>query len=54
MVQWLGIGASTAGSTGSIHGQGTKIPHATQHSGAIKMKRQKNKIKSLLLFLFSC
>ena len=27
-VQWLGLRASTAGGTGSIPGQGTKIPHA--------------------------
>ena len=27
-VQWLGLSASTAGSTGSISGWGTKIPHA--------------------------
>ena len=27
VVQWLGFHASTAGGTGSIPGQGTKIPH---------------------------
>ena len=27
-VQWLGLRASTAGGTGLIPGQGTKIPHA--------------------------
>ena len=27
-VQWLGLSASTAGDTGSIPGQGTKIPQA--------------------------
>ena len=31
-VQWLGLRASTAGGTNSIPGQGTKIPHAMQHS----------------------
>ena len=31
-VQWLKLHASTAGSTGSIPGEGTKIPHAIQHS----------------------
>ena len=29
-VQWLRFCASTAGGTGSIPGQGTEIPHATQ------------------------
>ena len=28
-VQWLRLHATTAGGTGSIPGQGTKIPHAT-------------------------
>ena len=28
VVQWLGLHASTAGGTGSVPGQGTKIPHA--------------------------
>ena len=32
VVQWLRLHASTAGGTGSIPGQGTKIPHATQSS----------------------
>ena len=30
MVQWLGLGAFTAGAPGSIPGQETKIPQATQ------------------------
>ena len=30
MVQWLRLCASTAGGTGSIPSQGTKIPHAMQ------------------------
>ena len=30
MVQWLRLCASTAGGTGSIPGQGTKIPQAVQ------------------------
>ena len=29
-VQWLRLCTSTAGGTGSIPGQGTKIPHAMQ------------------------
>ena len=43
MAQWLGRHASTAGGTGSIPGQGTKILHATQCSQEIK----KIKIKAL-------
>ena len=31
-VQWLGLCASTAGGTGSIPSQGTKVPHAAQCS----------------------
>ena len=31
-VQWLGLRALTAEGTGSIPGQGTKIPHATQRN----------------------
>ena len=36
LVQWLRLQAFTAGGTGSIPGQGSKIPHAT-------WRRQKNK-----------
>ena len=43
-VQWLGLCASTAGDTGSIPGQGTKILHATQPK----------KKKSFLSLLFNC
>ena len=32
VVQWLGLCPSTAGGTGSIPGQGTKIPHALRCS----------------------
>ena len=32
VVQWLGLYASTAGSMGSIPGQGIKISHAMQHN----------------------
>ena len=32
VVQWLRLGTSTAGGTGSIPGRGTKIPHASQCS----------------------
>ena len=34
--------ASTAGGTGSIPGQGTKIPHATWHSQKKKINRTGN------------
>ena len=34
--QWLRLHAYPAGGLGSIPGQGTKIPHATQHSQKIK------------------
>ena len=36
--QWLRCHASTAGGIGSIPGQGTKIPHATQSSQKKKKK----------------
>ena len=32
VVQWLGLCDPNAGAMGSIPGQGTEIPHATQHS----------------------
>ena len=38
-VQWLRLRASTAGGTGLIPGQGTKILHAMWHG----QKKQKNK-----------
>ena len=40
-VQWLGLGAFTAMSPGSIPGQGTKIPQASQHSQKKKKKRER-------------
>ena len=36
MVQWLGLYTFTAESLGSITGQGTEIPQATQHGQKIK------------------
>ena len=39
-VQWLGLRAFTAGGTGSIPGQGTKIPHAM-----VRPKKKKKKIE---------
>ena len=48
-VQWLGLQASTAGDTGSIPGQGTRIPQA--HGTA---KRKKNKIKWTITYKVFC
>ena len=42
MVQWLGLGASTAEGPGSIPGRGTKIPQATQGAPPPK-KRERRK-----------
>ena len=42
-IQWLGLHASTAEGMGSIPGQGTKIPHATQHDQKKKKKERKEK-----------
>ena len=39
VAQWLGLHASNAESTGSILGQGTKIPHAVWHSQKIKINK---------------
>ena len=41
VVQWLGLHYSTAGGSCLIPGQGTKIPHATQHSQKRKDGKQK-------------
>ena len=41
VVQWLGLGASNAEGTGSIPGQGTKIPHAIWNSQNTKNKTDK-------------
>ena len=42
VVQWLGPRTSTAGGTGSIPGQGTKIPQAVQPKKKKKRKKEKN------------
>ena len=42
-VQWLGLCASTAGGTGSVPGQGTKIPKATLPHGEVKIKPKQKK-----------
>ena len=39
VVQWLRLYASTAGSTGSVPGWGTKIPHAARWGQKKKVKR---------------
>ena len=41
VVQWLRLHASTAGGTGSIPGQGAKIPHPTCRAAKKKKKRVK-------------
>ena len=45
MVQWLRLHTATAGGTGSIPGQGTKILHVTQQ----KKKRKRNIVTSGVL-----
>ena len=49
VVQWLKLQASNAEGTGSIPGQGTKIPHATWHGQNIKIII--NKVKHITLIL---
>ena len=49
MVQGLRLCASTAGSTGSIPGWGTKIPHDVQQG-----QKKKKRNLFLELFLFNC
>ena len=48
MVQWLGLRASTAGGTGSIPGQGTKILQATWRG------QKKKKMRSIKTTLENC
>ena len=43
MVQWLGVRASTEGSTGSIPGQETKIPQAAWHGEEKKKMRMRGR-----------
>ena len=45
VVQWLRLCASTAGGTGSIPGQGTKILHAEWHGQKFKKKKERKKEK---------
>ena len=45
MVQWLRLCPSTARDTGSIPGQGTKIPHAAWCEKERKKERKKIKKK---------
>ena len=40
MVQWLGLGAFTAGAPGSIPDWGTKIPQGAWHEQKKKEKRK--------------
>ena len=46
VVQWLGLGALTAGTRGSIPGRGTKIPQAARH-GPPPQQQQKRVIGTL-------
>ena len=41
-VQWLRLQTSTAGSAGSMPGQGTKIPHVLNCGQKWKKKKKKN------------
>ena len=50
VVQWLRLYASTAGGTGSISGQGTKIPHAMEHSQKKKINAPKCSILSVIFY----
>ena len=43
-VQWLGLCASTAGGTGSIPGQGTKIAHSAWRGQKKKRKKKKSNL----------
>ena len=45
MVQWLRLHDSTAGSTGLIPGQGTKILQAAWHSQRKKKKKERKKLE---------
>ena len=50
-VQWLGLCPSTARGTGSIPGQGTKIPHATWQCSQKKKKKVKLSFASFVSVL---
>ena len=39
VLSWLRLCTSTAGGTGSVLGQGTKIPNATRHNNRKKKKK---------------
>ena len=43
LAYWLKLCAANAGGTGSIPGQGTKIPHALQCSQKIEKKKERKK-----------
>ena len=44
VVQWLRLCIPNAGDTGSIHGQGTKIPHAAWAQPKKNQKKNPNRI----------
>ena len=52
-VQWLRLLAPNAGDMGSIPGQETKIPHATQHGQKQKQKQNNGHLKEMERFSHS-
>ena len=50
VVQWLAVRTSEARGTGSLPGQGTKIPHAMWY-GQENEKKKKKKLKEMMLDL---
>ena len=44
VAQWLRLYASSAGSVGSVPGQGTEIPHAVQRGRKTKIKFKKENV----------
>ena len=47
LAYWLKLCAANAGGTGSIPGQGTKIPHALQCSQKIEKKKRKKETNAM-------
>ena len=47
MVQWLRLRTSNAGGAGSIPGQGTKVPHATQPKKKNKAAAEKGILEAM-------
>ena len=53
MIQWLGVHVSTARGMGSIPGQGSKIPQATQCSQKERKKEMKKEKKTLHTHIYT-